>query len=196
MQIDLRLKTLHDPKSLLYKTVGHKKRNIKKRSLFSASKRQKVRTLTVKSTKYFWLFSPTQLLTLIRVEMEKHMRIYGIQIFLDGYLPWTMMIHFTNASLTHRTMMRAFWFNTTTFRAFEKYLAFFESKLLDNLFSGITLWNCSLQYALTILHQTISRIENIEWMQRKLTGSENMVRMCDAYARNANKLKTIIFTVL
>lgn len=29
-----------------------------------------------------------------------------------------------------------------------------------------------------------------------LTGSENMVRICDAYAKNANKLNMIIFMVL
>lgn len=67
MQIDSRLKTLHDPKSLLYKTVVQKKMMKMEKTwpiIFSDSEGQKVRKLTVKSTKYFWLFSPTQLLTL------------------------------------------------------------------------------------------------------------------------------------
>lgn len=57
MQIDLRLKTLHDPKSLLCKTVGHtkkkggKKNNIKRS--FSASERQNGANTHCKKYKVF-----------------------------------------------------------------------------------------------------------------------------------------------
>lgn len=152
--------------------------------------------LTVKSTKYFWLFSPTQLLTL---DSEKVRKLEGqtkgtmdsweegkiwryedvkmwrcedvnmrkrkkskrerrktkllIKLIMQSTtlinwwsydIPWTMMIHFSNASLAHWTMMSSFWFNATAFWAFKEYLTLFKTKLLDHLFSCITFWYGSL----------------------------------------------------
>lgn len=110
-----------------------------------------------------------------------------------------MMIHFSNASLTHWAMMSTFRFYAAAFWTLEKYLALFESQLLDHFLGGI-----AFRYgALINRHEqhNYKKFINIVVVMPTtprllLTGSENIVRMCDANAINANTLKMIMLMVL
>lgn len=59
-------------------------------------------------------------------------------------VPRTVVIHFPDATLTHRTVVSSFRFDTTAFRALEEDLAFFEAQLLNHFFRGISFGHGSL----------------------------------------------------
>lgn len=105
-------------------------------------------TLTVNRTKYFWLFSPTQLFTLKnRKENSNEMKLIEFRRSDEtGIVPRTVMIHFTYATLTYWTVVSTFWFYTAAFWTFEKDLAFLEAKLLDNFFCSVSFWHSALHH--------------------------------------------------
>lgn len=120
---------------------------------------------------------------------------YYIQYVMYETVPWTMMIHFAYASLTNRTMMRSLRFDTTTFWTFKKYLALLEAQLLNHLFGCISFWNSTLKKPnecnMSFVFFLFDGMSSVS-----LTGSENIVRMCEAYAKNANTLNMTMLMVL
>ena len=52
--------------------------------------------------------------------------------------PGTMMIHFSDTTLTYRTVMSSFRFDRTTFGTLKYHLTFFETHLLNVFFGSIS----------------------------------------------------------
>lgn len=85
--------------------------------------------------------------------------------------------------------MGSFRLYATALWTLEKHLAFLETEMLDHFFGGVSFCNGTLTPKLQSVKY---RVDYDDW----LTGSENIVRMCEANAKKDSILKMIIFMVL
>lgn len=112
--------------------------------------------------------------------------------------PWTVMVHFTYTSLANGAVMGTFRFNTTTFGALKNHLTFTVTHLFNHFFGCIAPWNSSLGRKETCIYYLLHPHLNLINADTTalLTGSDSIVRTCEANAKKANIWNIIIFTVL
>lgn len=67
-------------------------------------------------------------------------------VFTDAIIhPWAMMVHFSNAPLTYRTVVSPLRLDTAAFCALEYNLTLTKTHLFYHLFRRVPFWYCALK---------------------------------------------------
>jgi len=74
--------------------------------------------------------------------------------------PWTVMVHFSYASLADGAVMCSIWLDTAAFRALVKHLSLAIAHLLNHLFGSVTTRHSTLQE-----NRNMKLMNELEWIK-------------------------------